>query len=322
MTASPAPQGKPMIFAGSASRGLAERIAQHMKLPLGKAELGRFSDGEIQVQLRENVRGQDVFVVQSTPPPADNMLELLLMADALRRSSAARITAVIPYFGYSRQDRRVRSARVPISASVVASTLVHGGVDRVMTVELHSEQIQGFFDIPVDNLYTSGVFAQHLRKQHPDLERLTVVTPDAGGIVRARALAQKLDNRDLVIVDKRRPSPNQSEVVNVIGNVADRICAIVDDIVDTAGTLCNAAAALKREGATRVVACCSHALLSGDARGKLEASELDELIVCDTLEGPDWSRDSQRIQRIGMAPTIAEAIHRMGASESISRMFE
>ena len=271
-----------MVFAGNAHPQLARDIVSHLQLPLGQAVVGRFSDGEVMVELMENVRGKDVFIVQPTCYPTnDNIMELLVMADALRRSSAVRVTAVIPYFGYSRQDRRPRSARVPISAKVVANMITSVGVDRVLTVDLHADQIQGFFDLPVDNIYATPMVLSDIRNQH--LGDLIVVSPDVGGVVRARALAKRLDDSELAIIDKRRPAPNQAQVMHVIGDVEDQHCIVVDDMVDTAGTLCLAAKALKERGAATVRAYCTHAVLSGSAATNIRTSVLDELVVTDTI---------------------------------------
>ncbi|HSB96912.1 MAG TPA: ribose-phosphate pyrophosphokinase, partial [Spongiibacteraceae bacterium] len=271
-----------MVFSGNANPDLASEVVNSLHIPLGDAVVGRFSDGEIMVEINENVRGGDIFVLQSTCAPTnDNLMELIFMVDALRRSSAGRITAVVPYFGYSRQDRRVRSARVPISARVAADMLTGVGVDRVLTVDLHAEQIQGFFDVPVDNVYGSPVLLDDIERQ--DYENLVVVSPDIGGVVRARAVAKQLDEADLAIIDKRRPAANVAQVMHIIGEVEGRSCIIVDDMVDTAGTLCKAATALKEHGAKKVVAYCTHAVLSGKAVDNINASELDELIVTNTI---------------------------------------
>src|SRR6056297_3164510 len=271
-----------MVFTGNANPELARRVANRLYLALGKADVGRFSDGEIAVELNENVRGKDVFVLQPTCAPTnDNLMELLVMIDALRRASAGRITAVIPYFGYARQDRRPRSARVPITAKLVANMIVHAGVDRVLTVDIHADQIQGFFDIPFDNVYASPIMLSDAWKcAYPEA---VVVSPDVGGVARARAFAKRLDDADLAIIDKRRPRANESKVMNIIGEVKDRTCIIVDDVVDTAGTLCQAAKALKDEGARRVVAYITHPVLSGPAVERISSSALDELVVTDTI---------------------------------------
>ncbi|MEE9141468.1 MAG: ribose-phosphate pyrophosphokinase, partial [Gammaproteobacteria bacterium] len=271
-----------MVFSGNANRPLAQAIANRLNLPLGQSLVGRFSDGEVQVEIEDNVRGRDVFIVQPTCPPTnDNLMELLVIADAMRRASAGRITAVIPYFGYSRQDRRPRTTRVPISAKLAANMIVTAGVDRVLTVDLHADQIQGFFDIPLDNVYASPVLLGDAWKQK--YENLIAVAPDVGGVVRARAFAKRLDDTDLAIIDKRRPKPNETKVMNIIGDVAGRTCMLVDDMIDTAGTLCQAVKALKDEGANKVVAYITHPILSGPAVERIENSLLDELVVTDTI---------------------------------------
>src|ERR1700756_5648531 len=285
-----------MVFAGNANPQLAHKIAARLTLPLGKAQVNKFSDGEVAIELMENVRGRDVFIVQSTCPPTnDNLMELLVMADALRRASAGRVTAVVPYFGYARQDRRQRAARVPITAKLVANLMVSAGVNRVLTVDLHADQIQGFFDIPVDNVYASPVLLGDVWKQKFD--DLIVVSPDVGGVVRARALAKRLDDADLAIIDKRRPRPNEAQVMNIIGEVQGKTCILVDDMVDTAGTLCQAAQALKDEGgAVKVVAYITHAVLSGDAVQKISQSALDELVVTDTIPLSEAAQGAGRIR--------------------------
>ncbi len=309
-----------MIFTGNANRPLAEAIAEQAGVVLGKAIVGTFSDGEVMVEIRENVRGRDVYVVQSTCAPSnDNLMELLVMIDALRRASAARITAVVPYMGYSRQDRRPRSARVPISAKVVANMISVVGTDRVLTVDLHADQIQGFFDIPLDNVYASPVLLGDVWKHK--YEKLMVVSPDVGGVVRARALAKRLDDADLAIIDKRRPQANQAEVMNIIGDVEGRSCVIIDDIVDTAGTLCNAAAALKEHGAIGVYAYCTHAVLSGPAVRRIAESQLDELVVTDTIPLSPEARAEPRIRQLSVAALLAESMRRIGSGESLSSMF-
>jgi ribose-phosphate pyrophosphokinase len=271
-----------MIFTGNANRALASKVAEHLHLPLGAATVGKFSDGEITVEILENVRGKDVFIIQPTCAPTnDNLMELLVMADALRRASAGRLTAVVPYFGYARQDRRVRSARVPITAKVVADMMAAVGIDRVMTVDLHAEQIQGFFDVPVDNIYGSPVLTEEVSRQK--YENLIVVSPDIGGVVRARAVAKELNDLDLAIIDKRRPKANESQVMHIIGDIQNKTCLLVDDMVDTAGTLGKAAAALKENGANKVVAYCTHPVLSGKAIDNINNSQLDELVVTDTI---------------------------------------
>ncbi len=309
-----------MVFSGNANPALADAIAKNIGLPLGYASISKFSDGEISVELNENVRGKDVFVIQPTCAPTnDSIMELLLMADALHRASANRITAVIPYFGYARQDRRVRSARVAISAKVVADMISAVGVDRVLTVDLHAEQIQGFFSIPVDNVYGSPVLTDDIERQ--EYENLTVVSPDIGGVVRARAVAKKL-NADLAIIDKRRPSANVAQVMHIIGDVADRTCLIVDDMVDTAGTLCKAADALKEHGATRVVAYSTHPVLSGPAIENIMGSNLDSLVVTDTIPLSEEAKSCPRIRQLSMAKLLAESIRRVSNEESISAMFD
>ena len=309
-----------MVFSGNANPALADAIAKHIGLPLGYASISKFSDGEISVELSENVRGKDVFVIQPTCAPTnDSIMELLLMADALHRASANRITAVIPYFGYARQDRRVRSARVAISAKVVADMIGAVGVNRVLTVDLHAEQIQGFFSIPVDNVYGSPVLTDDIERQN--YENLIVVSPDIGGVVRARAVAKKL-NVDLAIIDKRRPAANVAQVMHIIGDVAGRTCLIVDDMVDTAGTLCKAADALKEHGATRVVAYSTHPVLSGPAIKNIENSNLDSLVVTDTIPLSEEAKNCGRIRQLSMAKLLAESIRRVSNEESISAMFD
>jgi ribose-phosphate pyrophosphokinase len=308
-----------MVFSGNANPALADAIAKHIGLPLGYASISKFSDGEISVELNENVRGKDVFVIQPTCAPTnDSIMELLLMADALHRASANRITAVIPYFGYARQDRRVRSARVAISAKVVADMIGAVGVNRVLTVDLHAEQIQGFFSIPVDNVYGSPVLTDDIERQN--YENLIVVSPDIGGVVRARAVAKKL-NVDLAIIDKRRPAANVAQVMHIIGDVAGRTCLIVDDMVDTAGTLCKAADALKEHGAARVVAYSTHPVLSGPAIKNIENSNLDSLVVTDTIPLSEEAKNCGRIRQLSMAKLLAESIRRVSNEESISAMF-
>lgn len=312
---------KMMVFTGNANPALARRVADRLYLSLGDANVSKFSDGEITVELNENVRGKDVFVLQSTCEPTnDNLMELLLIIDALRRASAARITAVVPYFGYARQDRRVRSARVPISAKVVADMMVAVGVDRVLTVDLHAEQIQGFFTCPVDNVYASSILNNDI--QHCDYENLIVVSPDIGGVVRARAIAKQLDDADLAIIDKRRPRANEAQVMNLIGEVEGRTCILVDDLVDTAGTLCAAGAALKARGAVKVVAYCTHAVLSGKALDNIRNSELDELVVTDTIPLSKEAQSIDKIRQLTMADLLAESIRRVSNEESISALFD
>ena len=309
-----------MVFAGNANRALAQAIADHLNLKLGKAAVGRFSDGEIQVEIMENVRGQDVFIIQPTCRPTnDNLMELLVMVDAIRRSSAARITTVIPYFGYSRQDRRPRSARVPITAKLVADMLAKAGADRVLTVDLHADQIAGFFDIPVDNVYASPILLGDVWKQkYPNM---VVVSPDVGGVVRARALAKRLDDTDLAIIDKRRPKPNEAKVMNIIGEVEGRTCVIIDDMVDTAGTLCKAAGALKDHGALKVVAYITHPVLSGKAIENIRVSRLDELVVTDTIPLAEEAKALGRIRQLSTANMLAESIDRVHQEQSVSSLF-
>jgi len=311
---------KLMVFTGNANPELARLIVERLDLPLGEATCGQFSDGEITIEIQENVRGKDVFIIQPTCVPTnDNIMEVLLMADALRRSSAGRITAVIPYYGYARQDRRVRSARVPISAKVVADMLQTAGVDRVLTVDLHADQIQGFFNIPMDNIYGSPILLDDIEKQ--DYENLMVVSPDVGGVVRARAIAKQLDDADLAIIDKRRPQANEAQVMHIIGDVTDRTCVLVDDMVDTAGTLCKAADALKQFGAKKVVAYCTHPVLSGSALKNILNSELDELVVTDTIPLTEEAKACGKIRQLTLAGLLAESIRRVNNEESISAMF-
>ncbi len=310
-----------VVFSGNAHPQLAHKVVSHLHIPLGSATVNRFSDGEIAVEITENVRGKDVFILQSTCAPTnDNLMEILVMADALRRSSAGRITAVIPYFGYARQDRRPRSARVPITAKVVADMLTTVGIDRVMTIDLHADQIQGFFDIPVDNIYGSPILLADLRKQN--YENLIIVSPDVGGVVRARAVAKQLGDIDLAIIDKRRPKANESQVMHIIGDVEGRDCVIVDDMVDTAGTLCKAAEALKNHGARRVVAYCTHAVLSGSAFNNLNASVIDELVVTDTIPLSDAALLCPKIRQVTVSAMVAETVRRINNEESISAMFD
>ncbi|HQX47643.1 MAG TPA: ribose-phosphate diphosphokinase [Steroidobacteraceae bacterium] len=308
------------LFAGNANPQLAQEIARHLKQPLGRAYVGRFSDGEVNVELIENVRGRDVFIVQPTCSPVnDNLMELLVMADACRRASAARVTAVVPYFGYSRQDRRPRATRAAITAKLVANMISGAGVHRLLTIDLHADQIQGFFDIPVDNVYGSPVLLGDAWRQGYD--DMIVVSPDVGGVVRARALAKRLDDADLAIIDKRRPRPNESKVMNIIGEVAGKTCVLVDDMVDTAGTLCLAAQALKDQGAKRVVAYITHAVLSGSAVEKIAASALDELVVTDTIPLTDAARKCGRIRQLSVAGLLAETIRRIRDEESVSSLY-
>jgi len=308
------------VFTGNANPGLAQDIARNLMQPLGRAIVGRFSDGEIQVEIMENVRGKDVFLVQSTCPPAnEHLMELLVMADACRRASAGRITAVIPYLGYARQDRRQRAMRVPITAKLVADMIGCAGVNRVLTVDLHADQIQGFFGVPVDNVYASPVLLGEVWKRK--YENMVVVSPDVGGVVRARALARRLDDADLAIIDKRRARANESEVMNIIGDVRGRSCVLVDDMVDTAGTLCQAAAALKKEGATRVLAYITHPVLSGKAVERIAASELDELVVTDTIPLTAEAKTCQRIRVLSVAELLAETMRRIRDEESVSSLY-
>ena len=308
------------IFTGNSNIELAEKIAKKIGIPIGKSVVGRFSDGEIEVELHENVRGKDVFVIQSTSfPTNDNLMELLFLVDSLKRSSAARITAVIPYFGYSRQDRRARSMRVPISAKVVANLVSSVGTGRVLTIDLHSDQVQGFFDIPVDNIYASPILVSDIWKKK--INNLTIVSPDTGGVVRARAIAKQLDTDRFAIVDKKREKANESEVMNVIGDVSDSTCVIVDDIVDTAGTLSKASVALKENGATKVLAYATHPVLSGKAIDNIENSEIDELVVTDTINLSDAAKASKRVRQLSVSHLLGESIIRVHTEESLSSLF-
>jgi len=309
-----------MVFSGWANPQLAQSIVRYLNIPLGNAVVGRFSDGEIMVEIMENVRGRDVFIVQPTCMPTnDNLMELLVMVDAIYRSSAMRVTTVIPYFGYSRQDRRPRSVRVPITARMVADMITSVGTNRVLTVDLHADQIQGFFSLSVDNVYASPILLGDIwRQKYVDP---VVVSPDVGGVVRARALARRLDDAELAIIDKRRPRPNESEVMNIIGDVDGRTCIIIDDLVDTAGTLCEAASALKENGAQRVVAYCTHPVLSGPAIQNINRSVLDELVVTDTIPlRPDAER-CERIRQLSVAELLAETMRRIHEEESVSSLF-
>ncbi len=310
----------PMVFAGNANVPLAEGIARSLNMKLGMGTIGRFSDGEICFEIEENVRSREVFIVQPTCSPVnENLMELLIMIDAFRRSSASVITAVIPYYGYSRQDRRIRSARVPIAAKLAAKMICSAGADRVLTVDLHADQIQGFFDVPVDNVYASPILLGDVwRQQYPNL---MVVSPDVGGVVRARALAKRLDDADLAIIDKRRPRANEAKVMNIIGDVQGRTCIMVDDLVDTAGTLCKAAAALKSNGAVKVVAYCTHPVLSGAAISNLEASVMDELVVTDTIPLRADAQACTKIRQLSVAEMLAETIRRIAAGESVSSLY-
>lgn len=308
-----------MVFTGNANPELAKQVTAHLGIELGRADVGKFSDGEIMLELLENVRGRDVFILQSTSYPTnDTLMEVLVMVDALRRASAGRITAAIPYLGYSRQDRRPRSARVAITAKVVANMLTSVGVNRLLTMDLHSDQIQGFFDIPVDNIYATPILLDHLLKQN--YEDLVVVSPDVGGVVRARAAAKQLGS-DLAIIDKRRPKPNVAKVMNIIGDVSGRTCVIMDDMVDTANTLCEAAGALKLNGAKKVVAYATHPVLSGNAAERIMNSELDELVVTNTIKLSEASESCKKIRQISAAELFAETIRRISQEESVSSLF-
>jgi ribose-phosphate pyrophosphokinase len=308
-----------MVFTGTANPKLAEDVARHLGIRLGKATVGRFSDGEVMVEILENVRGKDVFLLQSTcDPPNDTLMEVLVMADALKRASAGRITAALPYMGYARQDRRPRSARVAITAKVVANMLTGVGVDRVLTMDLHSDQIQGFFDIPVDNIYASPILLSDVWKHN--YPNLVVVSPDVGGVVRARALAKQMD-ADLAIIDKRRPKPNVAKVMNIIGEVVGRTCLIMDDMVDTANTLCEAANALKEKGAAQVIAYCTHPVLSGPAIERITNSALDQLVVTDTIPLRDGARACGKIRQLSVAELMAETMRRINTEESVSSLF-
>jgi len=309
-----------MVFSGNANLALAEGIVKKLNMRLGMASVGRFSDGEIAVEIEENVRGKDVFVIQPTCSPTnENLMELLVMIDAFKRASSSRITAVMPYYGYARQDRRSRSARVPISAKLVAKMIEQAGANRLLTVDLHADQIQGFFDIPVDNVYASPILLGDIwRQQYKDL---IVVSPDVGGVVRARALAKRLNDSDLAIIDKRRLKANVAEVMHIIGDVEGRTCILIDDLVDTAGTLCNAAGALKRHGATKVYAYCTHPVLSGKAMGNINNSELDELVVTDTIPLSQEAIESGKIRQLTVAEMLAETIRRISVGESVSSLY-
>ncbi len=310
-----------LVFTGNANRPLAQAVCRELGIRLGKALVGRFSDGEVQVEIEENVRRQEIFVIQPTcAPTAENFMELLVLIDALKRASASSVTAVMPYFGYARQDRRPRSARVAITAKVAAKMMGAVGTDRVLTVDLHADQIQGFFDIPVDNVYSSPLLLADIWRSL-GTENLIVVSPDVGGVVRARAIAKRLDDAELAIIDKRRPKANVATVMNIIGDVAGKTCVLVDDIVDTAGTLCAAAAALKEHGANRVVAYCTHPVLSGPAIANLEASQLDQLVVTDTIPLTDAARACSRIRQLGVAELLAETIRRIAFGESVSSLY-
>jgi len=312
--------GRMMVFAGNANPQLAGAVVNYLGISVGKAVVSRFSDGEIMVEIMENVRGRDVFIVQSTCAPTnDNLMELLVMIDAMRRASASRVTAVVPYFGYSRQDRRPRSARVPLTAKVVANMIEVAGADRVLTVDLHADQIQGFFDKPLDNIYASPILLGDVwRQEYPNL---IVVSPDVGGVVRARALAKRLDDAELAIIDKRRPRPNEARVMNIIGDVDGRQCVLIDDLVDTAGTLCLAAAALKDHGADKVVAYCTHAVLSGKAVENITGSQLDEIVVTDTIPLSKDAQACSKIRQLSIAELLAETMRRISNEESVSSLF-
>jgi len=308
-----------MVFTGNANPRLAEAVVGHLDIHIGRAKVGRFSDGEVAIEILENVRGKDVFILQSICAPTnDNLMELLVMVDALKRASAGRVTAAIPYMGYARQDRRPNSARVPITAKVVANMMSSVGVDRVLTMDLHSEQIQGFFDIPVDNIYSGPIMLGDVWKQN--FSELVVVSPDVGGVVRARALAKRLE-ADLAIIDKRRPRPNVATVMNIIGEVAGRTCVIVDDMVDTANTLCEAAGALKKQGAQKVIAYCTHAVLSGPAIERITNSALDSIVVTDTIPLTEAGRSCPKIRVLTVAGLLAETMRRISAEDSVSSLF-
>ncbi|MFC1684850.1 ribose-phosphate diphosphokinase [Pseudomonadota bacterium] len=314
------PESGMMVFSGNANPELVSEIVAHLNLPIGKAVVGSFSDGEVMAEIQEDVRGRDIFIVQPTSAPTnDNLMELLVLIDAMRWASAGRITAVIPYFGYARQDRRPRSARVPITARLAAKMIGAAGADRVLTMDLHADQIQGFFDIPVDNVYASPILLGDVwRQKHPNL---MVVSPDVGGVVRARALAKRLDDADLAIIDKRRPKANEAQVMNIIGDVEGRSCVLIDDLVDTAGTLCQAAKALKNHGAQRVVAYCTHPVLSGPAVSNISNSVLDELVVSNTIPLQPDARACDKIRQLSIAELLAETMRRISNEESVSSLF-
>ncbi|MCC8362348.1 ribose-phosphate diphosphokinase [Lysobacter sp. A6] len=310
-----------LVFTGNANRPLAEAVCKELGVRPGKALVTRFSDGEVQVEIEENVRRQEVFVIQPTcAPSAENLVELLVLIDALKRASVSSVTAVVPYFGYARQDRRPRSARVPITAKVAAQMFNTVHTDRVLTVDLHADQIQGFFDIPVDNVYASPLLLADIWRAH-GTDNMVVVSPDVGGVVRARAIAKRLDDADLAIIDKRRPRANVATVMNIIGDVSGKTCVLVDDIVDTAGTLCAAAAALKQQGATKVVAYCTHPVLSGPAIDNISKSQLDELVVTDTIPLSDAAKACGRIRQLSVAELLAETIRRIAFGESVSSLY-
>ena len=308
-----------MVFTGNANPGLAANVVRHLDISLGNASVTKFSDGEIAIELLENVRGRDVFILQPTCAPTnDNLMEILAMADALKRSSAGRITAAIPYFGYARQDRRPRSVRVPISAKLVANMLYSAGIDRVLTVDLHADQIQGFFDIPVDNIYATPILISDIQQQR--IDNLTVVSPDIGGVVRARAVAKVL-NSDLAIIDKRRPKANVAEVMNIIGDIEGRTCVIIDDMIDTANTLCKAASALKERGAERVLAYATHPVFSGEAISRIASSDIDQVVVTDTIPLSEAAKQCDRIRQVTIAGLLAETVRRISNEESVSYLF-
>jgi len=309
-----------MVFTGNANPELAQDIAENLGVPMGRANVGSFSDGEVMVEIMENVRGRDIYLIQPTcQPTAENFMELLVMIDALKRASAYRVTSIIPYFGYARQDRRPRSARVPITAKVAARMISVAGTDRVVTVDLHADQIQGFFDVPVDNVYASPLTLADIWK-HYTSDEIIVVSPDVGGVVRARAIAKRLDC-ELAIIDKRRPKANEATVMNLIGDVEDKICVLVDDMIDTAGTLCSAAGALKDKGARKVVAYCVHPVLSGKAIDNINDSRIDEIVVTDTIPLSEAARDTGRIRQLSVAQMLAETIRRMAEGESVSSLY-
>ena len=312
---------KQVIFAGNSNRKLADSIVKNLNRGLGSIQLGKFSDGEVAIEINENVRGKDTFIIQSTNNPAEvNLFELVLMADALKRASAQSITAIIPYFGYARQDRRVRSARVPISARVVANILEGVGVSRVITMDMHSEQIQGFFSIPVDNIYASNIMCQRIADEFsPD--ELQVVSPDTGGVIRARSVAKTLKVQDLAIIDKRRERANESEVINVIGEVENKVCIVPDDLIDTAGTICNGASALKNKGAKKIIAFITHAVLSGNAIENINNSEIDSLIVSNTIDIDDKLKKCPKIDVFDISPVLSESIKRIDSGKSISELY-
>jgi len=310
-----------LVFSGNANRPLANAVCKQLGMPLGKALVGKFSDGEVQVEIEENVRRQEVFVIQSTcAPTAENFMELLVLVDALKRASVASVTAVVPYFGYARQDRRPRSARVPITAKVAAKMIQAAGCDRVLTVDVHADQIQGFFDIPLDNVYSSPVLLADVWRNH-GTKNIIVVSPDVGGVVRARAIAKRLDDAELAIIDKRRPRPNEATVMNIIGEVEGKTCVLVDDIVDTAGTLCAAAAALKQRGAAKVVAYCTHPVLSGPAIANIGNSAMDELVVTDTIPLSEAAKGCGRFRQLSVAELLAETMRRISFGESVSSLY-